>query len=81
MSHNKKGHTIRVYCMNCRSLLYKYHKVGPGHLVKCYRDRIIEDHTDGDLRCPHCKGVFAREAMIRGQPANKIIQGKVFVRR
>jgi len=81
ISHKEKAHTIKVYCVNCRFLLYRYHKTGPGHLVKCYKDRIIEDHTNGDLRCPNCREVFARETMIRGQPANKIIQGKVFVRR
>lgn len=77
----RKAHTIKVYCANCRQLLYKYHKEGPGHLVKCYKDRIVEDHTHGELRCPHCGEEFAREAMIHGKPANKIIQGKVFVRR
>ncbi|MEA3356057.1 MAG: hypothetical protein U9Q23_01760 [Candidatus Bipolaricaulota bacterium] len=81
MGQKRKFHTIKVYCSNCRSLLYKYHKAGPGHLVKCYKDRIIEDHTNGDLRCPNCGQEFARETMIHGRPANKIIQGKVFVKR
>jgi hypothetical protein len=81
MGQGKRARTIKVYCANCRRLLYRYLKGGPGHLVKCYKASIIEDHTNGDLRCPNCGEAFAREAMIHGQPANKIIQGKVFVRR
>jgi predicted RNA-binding Zn-ribbon protein involved in translation (DUF1610 family) len=49
-------------------------------LVKCYVDRIAEDRTAGDLRCPSCGEQFARERMIRGKPAHKIIGGKVFTR-
>lgn len=72
--------TIKIYCANCRTLLYKYHKAGSGHLVKCFVKRIKEDNTNGDLKCPDCGQQFARRRMIRGQPANKIIQGKVFVK-
>jgi len=50
-------------------------------LVKCYKDKIMKDFTKGDLRCPQCEGTFARETMIHGKPANKIIQGKVFVKK
>jgi len=81
MESEKKARTIRVYCANCGHLLYKYRKAGPGHLVKCYKDRITKDYTQGDLKCPQCGQEFAREAMIHGKPANKIIQGKVSVRR
>lgn len=66
--------------MKCNNLLYRYYKVG-GHLVKCYKDRIVEDFTRGDLKCSECKERFAREAMIHGKPANKIIQGKVYVKK
>ena len=72
---------IKIYCSKCGTLLYKYRKTKPGHLIKCYKDRIIKDYTKGDLRCPQCGQKFAREAMIHGKPANKIIQGKVFVKR
>ena len=72
---------IKIYCRKCGTLLYKYDKVKPGHLVKCYKDRILRDYTNGDLKCPRCGARFAREAIIHGKPANKIIQGKVFVRK
>ena len=73
--------TIKVYCQNCRALLYKYQKDEPGHLIKCYKEKILEDYTKGDLKCPNCGQQFAREALIHGKPANKIIQGKVFVKK
>jgi hypothetical protein len=74
-------HIIKIYCIQCRALLYKYQKEGSGHLVKCFKERIVKDFTKGDLSCPHCKVPFARESMIRGKPANKIIQGKVFIKK
>ncbi|MEA3292980.1 MAG: hypothetical protein U9P88_00675 [Patescibacteria group bacterium] len=77
MRKNTKGRIIKVCCSNCGTLLYKYFKAGPGHLVKCYKDRIIKDFTNGDLKCHECGKLFARETMIHGKPANKIIQGKV----
>ena len=45
------------------------------------KDKIMKDFTKGDLRCPQCEGTFARETMIHGKPAHKIIQGKVFVKK
>jgi len=72
--------TIKIYCANCQTLLYKYHKDVRGLLVKCYKDRIVSDYTTGDLKCPNCGIQFAREAKYHNKPANKIIQGKVFVK-
>lgn len=48
--------------------------------MKCFKDNIKEDFTKGDLKCPNCGTEFAREKMIRGRPANKIIQGKVYMK-
>ena len=59
----------------------QYHKNGSGQLVKCWHERIAEDFTNKDLKCPNCGRQFARETMVRGLPANKIIGGKVFVKR
>ncbi len=84
MARKKKGrktHIIKVYCTKCRTLLYKYQKEGIGSLIKCYKDRISEDYTDGDLKCPNCGETFAREAVYHRKPANKIIRGNVYVRR
>ena len=72
--------TIGIHCSGCRTLLYRYRKGGTGGLVKCFVERIVEDRTEGDLRCPRCGQEFARERMMAGKPAHKIIQGKVFTR-
>ena len=70
-----------LYVEAIQDLLYKYQKEGSGHLVKCYKEKIVKDFTDGKLKCPQCEVTFARKAMIHGKPANKIIQGKVFTKR
>jgi len=72
--------TISIHCMKCRTLLYRYKKGGTGGLVKCFIDRIVEDNTAGDLRCGNCGQEFARLRMMRGRPAHKIIQGKVYTK-
>ena len=76
----RRRRTIRIYCAQCRSLLYRYSKGGTGSLVKCFLERIVEDCTAGDLRCPQCGQQFARPWAISGKPAHRIIQGKVFTR-
>ena len=72
--------TISIHCLKCRTLLYRYRKGGTGGLVKCFVERIVEDRTRGDLRCPECRQEFARPICIGGRPAHKIIQGKVYTR-
>ncbi|NKB67351.1 MAG: hypothetical protein GKR89_09850 [Candidatus Latescibacteria bacterium] len=72
--------TISILCARCRTLLYKYRKGGSGGLVKCRPDRIVKDHTAGDLKCPQCGQQFARLVSMGGGPAHKIIQGKVHTR-
>lgn len=75
-----KLYRIKIYCSKCNAHIYDYDKSKRGHLVKCYKDMIVEDYTAGDLKCPKCKTPFAREAMVHGRPANKIIQGAVYHR-
>lgn len=72
--------TIAIHCAACRTLLYRYRKGGRGGLVKCRPDRIVQDNTGGDLRCPECGQQFARAVTMGGGPAHKIIQGKVYTR-
>jgi len=72
--------TIAIHCRGCRLLLYRYRKGGRGALVKCFVDRIVEDRTAGDLRCPGCGETFARPLQIGGKLAHKIVGGKVFTR-
>ena len=72
--------TISIHCAGCKTLLYKYYKGGRGGLVKCLVERIAEDYTAGDCTCPQCGQEFARQRMMEGKPAHKIIQGKVFTK-
>ena len=76
----KDVRTISIFCAACRTLLYKYRKGGRGALVKCLEERIVDDRTHGDLKCPHCDQLFARFRMMEGQRAHKIIQGKVYTK-
>lgn len=73
-----KLHRIKIYCSECNTHLYDYDKDKVGHLIKCYKDMIVRDYTKGDLKCPKCGTIFARETIIHNRPANKIIQGKVY---
>ncbi|WP_404344222.1 hypothetical protein [Pseudoalteromonas mariniglutinosa] len=76
---NKKGpsKTVDIFCSQCKTQLFKYRKGGKGALVKCFIERISQDFTKQPCTCPHCERIFARETMIRGTPALKIIGGKV----
>lgn len=76
-----RNQSVKIYCAQCRTLLYHYKKRGNGHLLKCFQERILQDYTEVLGECPSCETQFARETMIRGKPANKIIQGKVFFKK
>lgn len=77
---NKKApsKTVDIYCSNCNSQLFKYHKAGKGALLKCFKERISKDYTTTLCICPNCEKQFAREMIIRGTPALKMIGGKVW---
>ena len=77
---NKKApeKSVDIYCKKCQCQLYKYKKGGKGTLVKCFKERITKDYTHDPCICPSCQSVFAREVIIRGTPAYKMIGGKVW---
>lgn len=79
---NAKGPstTVDIHCAKCKAKLFKYRKGGKGSLVKCFKERIIKDFTETACQCPSCDTVFARETLIRGTPAYKIIGGKAVMR-
>lgn len=72
--------TVGIYCAKCKSKLFKYRKGGKGALVKCFKQRIVEDYTEIACFCPNCGIEFARDTLIRATPAYKIIGGKVTVK-
>jgi ribosomal protein S27E len=79
---NKKGpvRTVEIFCSQCKALLFKYRKGGKGSLVKCFKERIVQDHTKLDCTCPKCERIFARDTLVRGAPAFKMIGGKVVMK-
>ena len=79
---NKKAptSTVDVYCSQCKTQLYTYHKGGKGSLVKCFKERISKDFTTTPCVCPGCDQTFARDTLVRGTPAFKMIGGKVFTK-
>lgn len=79
---NKKGptKTVDIFCAKCRGKLFKYRKGGKGALVKCFKERIVTDYTNTPCICPHCESEFARDTLVRGTPAFKIIGGKAFAK-
>ncbi|HZD59407.1 MAG TPA: hypothetical protein VE439_02995 [Anaerolineae bacterium] len=73
-------YVIKIYCTQCNTFLYKYKKRSNGALVKCHPDRIIDDYTKGDMRCPNCGQEFARRKIMKNKLVQKIIRGRVFVK-
>ncbi|TKB46080.1 hypothetical protein [Thalassotalea mangrovi] len=68
--------TVKVICNSCNQLLFKYKKGGTGALIKCFKERIVEDNTEQPGICPNCHTEFARDTLVRGTPAFKIIGNK-----
>jgi len=81
MASRRSARTVRVFCSECGFYLYKYRKGGGGRLVSCFVDKIVQGNTEGSLNCPRSGHASARRTMAYGRLANKIIQGKVTVRR
>ncbi|NQY62408.1 MAG: hypothetical protein HRT38_01590 [Alteromonadaceae bacterium] len=77
---NKKGptKTVDIFCKSRNRQLFKYRKGGKGALVKCFKERISQDFTEIPGTCPGCEKIFARDMLIKGTPAFKIIGGKVW---
>lgn len=79
---NKKlpTRTVKIQCNGCKTLLYLYHKGGKGPLVKCFVERIAKNHTEAPGICPGCHIQFARQTLVRGIPAFKIIGNKAVIK-
>ena len=92
----KKGidqyQTVTVACSKCDTSLFKYKKKNglKSNLIKCYVERIVKDEHDllllaresgEEMQCPKCGSNFARDALIHGRPALKMVGGKVRMRK
>ncbi|WP_293750628.1 hypothetical protein [uncultured Paraglaciecola sp.] len=72
--------SVDIYCNGCKTQLFKYRKGGKGSLIKCFKQRITKDFTLVPCSCPKCKTIFARDTLVRGVPAFKMIGTKVFTK-
>ncbi len=45
---------LDICCNKCGKLIFKYVKYGDGNLVKCHKDRILEDDSEKDGREVKC---------------------------
>ena len=84
--------TITVACKKCGTALFRYKKKNglKSNLIKCYVERIVEDEhnlletrrqSGEPMQCPTCQVGFARDSLIHGRPALKMIGGKVCMRK
>ncbi len=39
---------LTIKCSRCRKKVFKYHKIGTGRVLHCWKDRIIKDFTVRD---------------------------------
>eukprot|EP00656_Telonema_subtile_P014250 TRINITY_DN17274_c0_g1_i2.p1 TRINITY_DN17274_c0_g1~~TRINITY_DN17274_c0_g1_i2.p1 ORF type:complete len:112 (+),score=14.24 TRINITY_DN17274_c0_g1_i2:49-384(+) len=69
---------VHVFCC-CGAKLFKYAKANgaSSKLVKVYRGRVVTDYTAGGTDCPKCAQQFAREDLVHGKPALRVLQGRV----
>lgn len=44
-----------IRCSKCKRKLLKYKKIGKGKVLRCWKDRIVEDYTikeENFIKCP-----------------------------
>ena len=60
---------LTIRCSKCKRKLFKYRKIGKGRVLRCWKDRIVEDYTvhEGDVVKCSCgntigldKGLFIK---------------------
>ena len=49
-------HMLSLKCAACKKKIWKYHKVGPGEVLRCHKGRIVKMYQPMDLKgkvsCP-----------------------------
>ena len=60
---------ITIRCDKCKRKIFKYEKVGRGHILRCYKKRILEDYTvhEGSIIKCSCGNIIGvdRERFIK----------------
>ncbi len=45
---------LTIKCAGCHRKLFKYNKIGQGRVLRCWKDKIVDDFSekvDGEMRC------------------------------
>ncbi len=45
---------IIIRCNRCKQKIYRYQKIGRGHILRCYKKRILEDHSVHEGKIVKC---------------------------
>jgi len=55
---------LTIRCARCRGKVFKYNKIGTGRVLRCYRERIIQDYSirDGERVLCACGNVVGVDA-------------------
>jgi hypothetical protein len=79
----KIGKIVSIDC-KCGYTLFRYFKAGKGRIIKCFVNRLSEDHVGlqnlpnhSKPFCPSCKKEIGIIQMIRGEVALKLNQGTI----
>jgi DNA-directed RNA polymerase subunit RPC12/RpoP len=53
---------LTIKCARCKRKIFKYEKIGKGKVLRCYKDKIKEDHSihDGNLIKCSCGNIIGR---------------------
>ena len=67
---------LTIKCASCKSKIFKYHKIGKGQVLRCYKERIKRVYkaeiVDNQLKCSKCGNFLGKE--IRNGSAIKMNQ-------
>lgn len=75
---NKKApeRTVEIICSKCRALLFKYRKGGKGALVKCFKERIVDNYCEKACHAPTVIVSLRVIASSEAHPLIKLLVGK-----
>jgi hypothetical protein len=46
---------LTIYCISCKTKVFKYLKKGKGSVLKCYKSRINKDYSITEMGYVYCK--------------------------
>ncbi len=49
-----RSRIIIIRCDKCKSKIFRYQKIGRGHILRCYKKQILEDHSVHEGKIVKC---------------------------